>query len=681
MGALIRAKDWAATPLGPTEAWPQSLRSAMSILLPSKAQIVLFWGPQLVAIYNDAYRPVFGAKHPVALGMPAHECWREVWGVLEPLFRNVVETGEAFWAKDLEFALERHGYPEETYFDVSYDPIRDETGRVGGLFCIVSETTGRIVGERRLAALRDLARIGDGATSTGDVFRNAAAVLAAYARDLPFLAFYGWDARDSVAHLEAASGLPRDETSAPERIDAANRAQSWPVGGDAEITLTDSATGVAPIGGPWPDVARHAAVLKVATAGKEPYGYFVAGISPRRKFDGDYGAFLRLLAGNIANAVAGVRALEEERRRAAALAELDRAKTTFFSNVSHEFRTPLTLMLGPLEDLLKAEAALPAEPRGVLTLVQRNGQRLLKLVNTLLDFARIEAGRAQASYEPTDLGALTADLASNFRSACESAGLALAVDSARQSEPAYVDREMWEKIVLNLLSNAFKFTLEGGIAVRLRDAGGTFELVVSDTGAGIPADELPRMFERFHRVSNVHGRSHEGSGIGLALVNEIVKLHGGTIHVQSRLGEGAAFTVSIPKGSSHLPVERVQALRRVDTRGASRVGVYVAEALDWLRSPETHDAAQTLASPVRANRPRILLADDNADLREYVSRMLAEHYDVQAVADGREALAAVHARRPHLVISDVMMPRLDGFGLVAARPAPPPRRARTGFLL
>ena len=167
MGALIRAKDWAATPLGPIESWPQSLRSAVSILLPSKAQIVLFWGPELVAIYNDAYRPVFGAKHPIALGMPARQCWSEVWDVLEPLFRSVVATGEAFWAKDHLFGLERHGYVEETYFDVSYDPIRDESGRVGGIFCIVSETTGRLVGERRLAALRDLGRIGDGAASHG----------------------------------------------------------------------------------------------------------------------------------------------------------------------------------------------------------------------------------------------------------------------------------------------------------------------------------------------------------------------------------------------------------------------------------------------------------------------------------------------------------------------------------
>ena len=181
MGALIRAKDWSDTPLGPIDDWPQSLRSAVSILLPSKAQIVLFWGPELVAIYNDAYRPVFGSKHPAALGMPARECWSEVWDVLEPLLSECRQRpARRSGRRTIMFGLERHGYAEETYFDVSYDPVRDETGRVGGLFCIVSETTGRIVGERRLAALRDLGRVGNGATSAGDVFRNAAAVLERY---------------------------------------------------------------------------------------------------------------------------------------------------------------------------------------------------------------------------------------------------------------------------------------------------------------------------------------------------------------------------------------------------------------------------------------------------------------------------------------------------------------------
>src|SRR5690348_154769 len=185
LGTLIRAKDWGTTALGPIDGWPQSLRSSVSHLLPSRAQIILFWGPEFVVLYNDAYRPVFASKHPAALGRPGREAWSELWDMLEPLLTGVVETGDAFWAQDLLFVVERHGYVEETYFDVSYDPVRDETGRVGGVFCIVSETTGRVVGGRRLAALRDLGRVGNGAASAAEVFSNAAAVLESYGKDIP----------------------------------------------------------------------------------------------------------------------------------------------------------------------------------------------------------------------------------------------------------------------------------------------------------------------------------------------------------------------------------------------------------------------------------------------------------------------------------------------------------------
>ena len=214
LGALIRAKDWAATPLGPIDGWPQSLRSAVSILLPSKAQIVLFWGPELVAIYNDAYRPVFGSKHPTALGKPAREVWSELWDVLEPLLAGVVNTGEAFWAKDMMFVMERHGYVEETYFDVSYDPVRDETGQRRRRLLHRQRDDGRVVGERRLAALRDLGRVGNGATSAGDVFRNAAVVLEDYGKDLPFAALYSWDAASGSGRLEAVAGIAAGEATA-----------------------------------------------------------------------------------------------------------------------------------------------------------------------------------------------------------------------------------------------------------------------------------------------------------------------------------------------------------------------------------------------------------------------------------------------------------------------------------
>ncbi|NOT64088.1 MAG: PAS domain S-box protein, partial [Acidobacteria bacterium] len=413
----------------------------------------------------------------------------------------------------------------------------------------------------------------------------------------------------------------------------------------------------------------------------------------KRALDASYRGFISLLAGQITAALANARAYEAERRRVAALAELDRAKTAFFSNVSHEFRTPLTLMLGPLEDAL-SEASEPQQER--LALIHRNGLRLLKLVNSLLDFSRIEAGREQAFYEPTDLSLLTRELASVFRSAVERAGLELALDCPPLAEPIWVDREMWEKIVLNLLSNAFKFTFEGRIEVCIKPAGNAVELIVRDTGIGIAKADQTRLFERFHRIEGARGRTHEGSGIGLALVQELAHLHGGKISVESTPDQGSAFIVSLPCGFAHLPAERLnQPARRARSPKTTAAGAaaYVEEALRWLPSPaeregrkpsshhsiethsiethsiETHSIeTQSTQCDERLAVPqaRILLADDNADMRDYVRRLLSANYEVEAVADGEAALTAARVRLPDLVLSDVMMPRLDGFGLLQA---------------
>ena len=347
------------------------------------------------------------------------------------------------------------------------------------------------------------------------------------------------------------------------------------------------------------------------------------------------------------------------------LAKLDVLKTQFFANISHEFRTPLTLLLGPLEDALaNAHGILPRGAAANLLTSHRNALRLLKLVNTMLDFSRIEAGRVQASFRPTDLAALTGELASNFRSLCEKAGLRLMVDCApfQTSEPVYVDRDMWEKIVLNLLSNAFKFTLEGKIEVRLEAVEGRARLTVRDTGVGIPADELPRMFERFHRIEHSRGRTHEGTGIGLALVQELVKLHGGSIHVASTLGKGSTFTVTIPLGKAHLDANRIGSPSPLESTAVGPAA-FVEEALRWL--PE-EEAAVSGEESTGVEKPRILWADDNADMRAYVSGLLSGRFEVQAVSDGEAALAAAKAHPPDLVLADVMMPKLDGFGLLRA---------------
>ena len=403
---------------------------------------------------------------------------------------------------------------------------------------------------------------------------------------------------------------------------------------------------------------------------KQPAGFMIAAINPFRRFAPAYAGFVDLLAGQIAASLDNARAYAEERRRAEALAEIDHAKTVFFSNVSHEFRTPLTLMLGPLEDLLGSTNSLAPTERSQLKIVHRNSLRLLKLVNSLLDFSRIESGRAVANFQPVDLAALTRDLASNFRSACDQAGLRLVIDCPPLAHEAYVDRDMWEKIVLNLLSNAFKFTFEGEIRVGLRRVGQEALLTVSDTGTGIAKSEIPRLFERFHRIEGARGRSHEGSGIGLALVQELVKMHGGHIVVESEEGKGTAFRISIPLGSAHRAPGPSGAPAASPT---ARTTAFVEEALRWLPTltdreefASDTDLAEITPGLSEARRAKILLADDNADMRAYVARLLSVRHDVEAVVDGEAALEAALERRPDLILTDIMMPRLDGFGLIKA---------------
>ena len=364
--------------------------------------------------------------------------------------------------------------------------------------------------------------------------------------------------------------------------------------------------------------------------------------------------------------------LQEANRR---LRELDGAKTAFFNNVSHEFRTPLTLQLGPLQEALSdSDEPLPAHQRERLEIVLRNSLRLVKLVNTLLDFSRIEAGRADPVFEPVDLATLTAEFASNFDSAVENTDLSLRVDCPPLPEPVHVDRDMWEKVVLNLISNALKFTFEGEIVVAVYSRDGEAILEVRDTGTGIAPEEVPKIFERFHRVRGAHARTHEGSGIGLSLVRELVALHGGVVDVSSEPGRGSTFRVRIPLGTAHVPADRVGAER---TSAPTLIGpaAFVEEAARWAQP--TRDSVTTGAAAGAATVPteHVLVADDNPDMREYLRRLLAAHWNVDAVGDGFAALEVAREHAPDLVLSDVMMPGLDGFQLLRALRADPATRA------
>ncbi len=680
LAGLLRDHDWAATSLGTPDTWPQSLRTAVSIMLTSSQPIWIGWGPELIYLYNDAYKSIIGGKHPWALGKPTSVVWREIWDDIGPMLDTAMKGDAGTYVESQLLIMERNGYPEETYYTFSYSPIPADDGTSGGIFCANTDDTQRVLSERQLGLLRELAASATTARTAQQACAASAAALATDPRDLPFALLYIVEPSSQMAELAGRTGIdaghPAAVASLP--IDATT---PWPV---ADV-LRDHAPRLIPDlamlfsatlpSGAWDEPTRAAVVLPIApSGGTGRTGFLVVGLNAFRLYEGSYATFLDLVAGQITASIASAEAYEEERRRAEALAEIDRAKTLFFSNVSHEFRTPLTLMLSPLEEVLGRPATgVTQEDRQLVSVAHRNGVRLLKLVNALLDFSRIEAGRTQAQLETLDLSAFTSDLASTFRSAIERAGLTLTIDCPPLPHPAAVDRDMWEKIILNLLSNALKFTFEGGITVEVRAGtdGNIAEVSVSDTGTGVPEAELPHLFERFHRVEGARGRSIEGSGIGLALVLELVKLHNGTIDVESELDKGTRFTVRVPLVASAAPATAGPVAP--DEQAVQRAGPYLQEAVSWLGdAPLSEVPPASLIDDLppgavsqEANGQLILLADDNIDMRGYVGRLLrGAGYRIETVADGEAALAVARALKPGLVLSDVMMPKLDGIGLM-----------------
>ncbi|SIM63725.1 ATP-binding protein [Micromonospora cremea] len=691
-GRLMAELDWTATPLGPVTGWPQSLRAAVRMVLSSRYPMLLLWGDRFSQLYNDAYSALIGDKHPAALGDDVRVTLAEGWDVLAPLIQQAMATGVASWVPALQLLLERAGYREEAYFSVSHAPARDDEGRTVGVMTVCSEVTQQVVGERRLRLLRDLSVRGDGRTI--DVDATCARLIDAidaHPLDVPFAAIY---LRDGMVlrRVAWAGGDPDDATvagalpEATELTDPSTAARAWglPAAAEGRATEVTDVTGrLALPAGPWKDPVETALALPLPSATEDqPLGVLLVGVSPSRGLDEAYRSFYQLLAQQVSVALRNAQAYEEERRRAEALAELDRVKTDFFTNVSHEFRTPLTLMLGPLSDAL-SDSAAPLAPvqRERVETAWRNATRLLTLVNSLLTFSSLEAGRARSDARMVDLATLTAELAGVFRAAVERAGLTLEVDCPPLPRPVTVDPVNWERIVTNLLSNALKYTFIGRIRVGLEADDEEVRLTVTDTGIGIAEQELPKLFERFHRVQGALSRSHEGTGIGLALVHALARLEGGEVRVTSRVGVGSTFTVALPWSAAR----RTVATGSTPNGRGDAARAAVQEASTWLADPGGGVAEPDPTSGLAGDEltgARILVADDNSDMRAYLSRLLtAQGWRVRAVTDGRQALDAVHRDPPDLVLTDVMMPVLDGFELVRRLRADPATRALAVLVL
>ncbi len=676
LDALLRRIDWAQTSIGTPDTWPGTWRAAVRMVLDSFAPMVLLLGEEMLMVYNDACAPVVGGKHPRCLGKGAAAEWPEIWSsIIEPMVKHVVTTGEPAGSEDLYLPLERNGYPEETHMAFGVSAVREDDGAPTALLVTLRETTERVLVARLVECLDALSTRCFPAETTEEACAIAADVMNRYLRDLPFTLMYLVEPDGRHARLAASSGWTEAPISiAPPSVSLMEGMTGgvWDIARVVQSETAAEAHGMRDKLAPYlrdPSFAPHLAIsVPLPDPAGGVSGVLVMGTNPMRPPE-DGRRLSTAVAARLTTAIANAKVKQQERERVAALAELDRAKTLFLSDVSHEFRTPLTLLLSPLDEVL-SQRALTGAHRELLHTSRRAATRLLKLVQSLLDFSRVEAGRMQVAFEPTDLGTVTADLASLFRSTFERAKIDLVVESPPLAEPVYVDRDMWEKIVLNLLSNAFKFTLAGEVRVRLAMHTDYVTLEVRDTGSGIAADDLPHVFERFRRGRTERARSAEGSGIGLSLVQELVKLHGGDIELASEVDRGTTFTVRLRRGAKHLPPEHIG----VGTRKAVATGAapYIEEVSGWIGDVDEPPAPKRAPAGKRVNAgpaesaERVLVVDDNADMRRYLKRILQEHWKVDTATDGMIALARIRRSAPDLVIADLMMPGLDGLSLLRA---------------
>lgn len=653
MGRRIREFDWSKTPLGPQKNWSESLRSVVSVMLINRFPMLLWWGKEYIQLYNDAYIPVLGLKHPYpGFGNSGRTCWQEIWDVLAPLVDTPFKGGPSTWMDDILLKINRNNRVEETHFTIAYSPVPDPTAPngIGGVLATVTEITEGSITKRQNETL---SKLGKGISSTPteeEIYQHVVTTLDLNRFDIPFAFIHDLD-DEGNATLVASAGIDRDHPV----IQAPKSNEN-----SLFVSSIDGSINNLPMG-EWDLQPQSLIHLPIRGVKGRPVGIITIAQSPYRQFDDLYSTFVQLIADQVSFGIGNARAFKQEQERAAALAEIDKAKTQFFGNVSHEFRTPLTLMLGPINDILaKDSSSMIVAERDVLTLVQRNALRLQKLVNSLLDFSRIEAGKYHASFQPIDLSKLTSELASNFQSLMSKAGLKFEVDCPSLPD-VYLDPGMWEKIVLNLLSNAFKFTFEGKISVKTRLNGNHLEMSVSDTGVGISKENLTHLFERFHRVENVKSRTHEGSGIGLALVNELVKMHGGSITVESVENQGTTFKVSIPLGFKHLPSDQVIKATEEQTSTAINPEAFTEEASRWIVDHKHNGVAVS-----QTTKLSVLLAEDNADMQMYIKSILSEFCEVHTVSNGRQALDLMRTLKPDLVLTDIMMPEMDGIGLLKA---------------
>ncbi|MFO0664003.1 MAG: ATP-binding protein [Polyangiaceae bacterium] len=630
---FLRQTDWSKTPIGAVDTWPQSLRNYVDMIMALPTPAIVFWGPQQTQIYNAEYAVIMGPRHPRHLGSTYEECWPDTYPLLAKPMRAILTQGGHFAVDREHIPLTRHGYAEEAFFSFTFSPLRDDEGNIGGVYQPVVEMTEIVLAERRAETRRAL-------RAQSDVFAGATDVFSMSPKDVPIAAIF-WRGEEEAEEegsrlkLVAASGFASNE-AASERLAQADETIYQALAENRSLTLNL----LVPIAaGPWPEPVNTIFVTPLRLPDGALRGVAVLGVSSRRKFDQSYREFFEGLAQDIGTSAADRIAKEAHSKARRDAEAASRAKDEFFAVLGHELRNPLAPITTALQLMrLRGDESMLKER----TIIERQVAQITNLVNDLLDVSRITRGKVILQRMPVELLDVVAKGIEMASPQLEARRHHLEVDVASEGLPVFADSMRLAQVVSNLLSNAAKYTERlGHVKVAAERRGAAVVLEVSDNGMGIAPEMLPRIFEPFAQEQQTLDRASGGLGLGLTIVQNLVKLHGGTIVASSEgRDRGTTFTITLPV--SHLPVGA----------GSSKNG---AEA-----------------RPHPPGSLRVLVVDDNEDAADMLASalgMLGCHTKV--AHDAAETVEVVDSFAPDVALLDIGLPVMDGYELAARLRAGP----------
>ena len=616
MGARIRAFDWSSTSLGPSAYWPEVLRVSLRLCLNSRFPMNIWWGPELLNFYNDAFIPVLGRRHPDSLGKPARTIWPDAWPTIAPQIDAVMQRAEATWNERVHFILTRNGFPEEAWFTWSYAPIRGSGGNVLGLHGICMEDTPRVLAEKAREQLAD------------EQVRKVADVRARSILESITEAFFALDRDWRFTYLNPQSfvllGRP------PEDLVGKKLWEEYP--------------GL--LGSPFEPIYRGVAATRKAAS---TVAYFP---DHQRWYDvraypsenGGMSVYFRDVSREKLADDEKAKLLESERLARTEAERSGRLKDEFLATLSHELRTPLNAVLGWCDILNRADHASPAEMADGLKTIERNARAQAQIIADILDMSSIIAGKMRMIPRPIDLASVVHDAIETARPAARAKGIQLEYELDSSLDRIIGDGNRLQQVFWNLLSNAVKFTPKhGAVKVTLARIESQIRISVADSGLGIKPEFLPFVFDRFRQADASTTRQFGGLGLGLSIAKQLIELHGGTISVESPgVGLGAKFVVLLP----------LNAIRP-------------AEDPDMERPNETGSPAAQAPPPDILAGIKVLIVDDEADAREMVKRLLGDYGALASVSSSaREAFERIRIERPAIIVSDIGMPEENGYALM-----------------